>query len=134
MMVSTLSLRFFADFFLISAMLKLPIIPRSVASPISSRRENQSSSIVLSSTCSSRRGIGLGKIVFPDGQISDDLFFPFAHQKICSSETICPSRRFVRLLVTTFLETAVYEFDNLKFKFGNYDKKFNIMKSPNFRF
>ena len=33
----------------------------------------------------------LGKIVFPDGQISDDLFVPFAHQTICSSETICSS-------------------------------------------
>ena len=31
----------FADIFLISAGLKLPIKPRSVASPISSRRENQ---------------------------------------------------------------------------------------------
>ena len=31
----------FADFFFSSAMLKLPIKPRSVASPISSRRENQ---------------------------------------------------------------------------------------------
>ena len=38
-------------------------------------------------------------IVFPDGQISDELFVPFAHQTICSSETICPSIWFVRPLV-----------------------------------
>ena len=54
--------------------------------------------VVLSSTCSSWPANHLGKIVFPDGQISDDLFVenffvPFAHQ------TICLSRRFVRLLV-----------------------------------
>ena len=39
------------------------------------------------------------QIVFPDGQISDDLFVTFAHQTICLSETFCPSRRFVRPLV-----------------------------------
>ena len=49
--------------------------------------------------CRLVRANRLGKIVFPDGQISDDLFVPFAHQTSCSSETICPSRLFVRPLV-----------------------------------
>ena len=39
--------------------------------------------------CSSRRANRLGKICS----------FRFAHRTICSSETICPSRRFVRPLV-----------------------------------
>ena len=29
----------------------------------------------------------------------ENLFVPFSHQTICPFETICPSRRFVRLLV-----------------------------------
>ena len=45
-----------------------------------------------------------GQIIFPDGQISDNLFVEkfvclFAHQMIWSSETICPCRQFVHPLV-----------------------------------
>ena len=46
----------------------------------------------------------LGKIIFPDSQISDNLFvknlfISFAHQTICSSEMICLSTRFICPLV-----------------------------------
>ena len=60
------------------------------------------------STCSSGRTNRLQNVVFTDGQTngqilttksSENLFVPFSHQPICPSETICPSRRFVRLLV-----------------------------------
>ena len=85
---------FFAAFFLICTMLKLPIKPRSVASPISSRRENQPFDrlmwiyVVLSSTRSSRRANRLGKIVFPGGQISDDLFVEKLVRPVCTSDDL----------------------------------------------
>ena len=44
--------------------------------------------VVLSSTCSSRRANRLGKIVFPDGQISDDLFDEKVVRSVCTSDDL----------------------------------------------
>ena len=44
--------------------------------------------VVLSSICSSRGAHRLGKIVFPDGQISDGLFVEKFVRSVCKSDDL----------------------------------------------
>ena len=83
------------------------------ANSIPPRRLNRPFVRLSPSECEFRSDFGRlvrldGQIVFIDGQTdgqiqttksSENLFVPFSHLTICASETICPSRRFVRLLV-----------------------------------
>ena len=72
------------------------------ASSFSPRRANRPFVRLSPSECEFRSYFG--RLVRLDGQIvfkksSENLFVPFSHQTICPSETICSSRRFVRLQV-----------------------------------